>query len=242
MALVEISKGQYIDPEPVESEPECLRMEPDSNAFRNFLLPRVESAHDEACAEVLASVRAGRPFGDAVLDAIESLPASKTKKLRTWVEEARSTRIYAYVEFGGLSRVYYGLMLTAGSARDEVLASEEVGQYELENLAGYWYFSDAAERLGERSTRGTSEFEEQPFVEVSDEEEYDGALEALEIPKDESAWTKPGLYDFRDSPPTFAYSIDEYERESMKDAAERALEDMFNSEEWENVCVTLLEG
>jgi hypothetical protein len=52
----------------------------------------------------------------------------------------------------------------------------------------------------------------------------------LEISKDESAWEKPGLYDFRDSPPTYSYSVDDYERESMKDAAERAIEDMFSSE------------
>lgn len=244
MALLEIGDGQFVDPEPVESESGCIRMEPDSAAFQNYLLPRIEGARgDEACAEVLASMRARRPFGDAVLDAIESLPASKTKKLRTWVEEARSTRVYGYVEFsGGLMHVYYGLMLTAGGPHDEVLSSEQVGSYETNDVAPYWYASDAIKNLGKGAEPDTFAFEEQPFVEVTDEDEYNEALEALGISPDDGKWDKPGLYDFRDSPPTYASSLAEYEREGMKDAAERALEDMFGSDEWENVCMTLLEG
>lgn len=243
MAILEIGDGQFVDPQPVESESGCIRMEPDSSAFQNYLLPRIEGARDdEACAEVLASMHARRPFGDAVLDAIESLPSSKTKKLRTWVEEARSTRVYAYVEFsGGLMHVYYGLMLTAGGPNDEVLSSEQVGSYETTDVAPYWYASDAIKMLGKGAEPDTFAFEEQPFVEVIDEDDYNEALELLAIPREDSGWEKPGLYDFRDSPPTYASSLKEYEREGMKDAAERALEDMFSSEEWESVCVTLLE-
>lgn len=246
MAILEIGDHQFVDPEPVEAEDAgCLRMEPDTAAFQNYLLPRVEqdARRDEACAEVLASVRAGRSFGDAVLDAIESLPASATKNLRTWVEEARSTRVYGYVEFsGGLMHVYYGLMLTAGGPRDEVLSSEQVGSYETSDVAPYWYASDALKNLGRGAEPDTFAFEEQPFVEVDDEDDYNEALELLAIEREDSKWEKPGMYDFRDSPPTYVSSKKEYEREGMKDAAERALQDMFSSDEWENVCVTLLEG
>lgn len=249
MAVVQIDKYQFVDSDPVESESGCMRMEPDSAAFQNYLLPRVEGARDdEACSEVLSSMHAGRSFGDAVLDAIESLPASETKKLRAWVEEARSTRVYAYVEFsGGLMHVYYGLMLTSGGPRDEILSSEQVGTYETNEIANYWYFSDAIKLLGKGAEPDEHAFEEQPFVEVTDEDEYDEAFEFLETSpgphhrRNNRMWKKPGIYDFRDSPPTYVSSKEDYERESMKEAAERALEDMFSGEEWESACVTLLE-
>ena len=38
-------------------------------------------------------MKSGESFADAVLLTIESTSASKTKKLRKWVEEARQTHI-----------------------------------------------------------------------------------------------------------------------------------------------------
>ena len=62
-----------------------------ADAFRDYLLPKLKrsASRDEASAEVLAAMRGGRSLEDAVLDTIESLPASDTRKLRSWLEEAR---------------------------------------------------------------------------------------------------------------------------------------------------------
>lgn len=57
--------------------------------FEEFLAPRLEAVrHKDDAAEVVLELRDGRKLEDAVLDAIESLPASKTRRLRAWVEQA----------------------------------------------------------------------------------------------------------------------------------------------------------
>lgn len=243
MTVLEIRVGEYVDTEPVEAEPGCIRPEPDSAVFQNYLLARMKGAprSDEASTEVLASVRAGRSFGDAVLDTIESLPESKTQKLRTWVQEARATRIYAYVEFYGLYRLSYGLRLTAGGPRDEVLATEQIGSQELENPAPYWEFRDALKEIQTDAARGDFA-SEIPLVEVSDKGEYDEALEAMDIPPRDGAWKRPGLYDFQESPPTYSGTVEDYERESMKYEAEQAFDAYFQDDDaWREVCETLLQ-
>ena len=53
----------------------------------DVLLRRLAKCHAEACKEIEASVKAGRSLGDAVLDAIEALPPSKTRDLRRWLED-----------------------------------------------------------------------------------------------------------------------------------------------------------
>jgi len=60
-------------------------------SFRDYLLPKLKrsASRDEGSAEVLASLKGGRSLEDAVVDTIESLPASATYKLRTWLEEFR---------------------------------------------------------------------------------------------------------------------------------------------------------
>lgn len=50
------------------------------------MLERLADCHAEACEEILAGVKSGRNIGDAVLDAIESLPKSKTRELRQWLQ------------------------------------------------------------------------------------------------------------------------------------------------------------
>jgi len=57
-------------------------------AFRELVLPRVEETpREEASKLVLEGMRSGRHLGDAIQDAIESLPASKTKRLRSWIDQ-----------------------------------------------------------------------------------------------------------------------------------------------------------
>lgn len=241
MALLNPRGNLFVDPEEID-DPKCVRAEQfEEKTFRDYLLSRLESARDAASTEVLASVRGGRSLGDAVLDTIESLPASKTAKLKTWIEEARGTRIYAYVEFHSTSRLSYGLMLTEGSPKDSVVAWEEVGTLEMDNLAPYWGWRQARREIEQKSyLRPHMMFDEEPMVEVSDKEEYDEALVAMNIELSEGAWKKPGLYDFRDSPPTYSGTIEDYEREAMKYEAERTLEYMFDGGNLEDACDALL--
>jgi hypothetical protein len=57
--------------------------------FEEFLAPRLEAVrHKDDAAEVTLELWDGRRLEDAVLDAIESLPAQKTRRLRAWVEQA----------------------------------------------------------------------------------------------------------------------------------------------------------
>jgi hypothetical protein len=128
-------------------------------------------------------------------------------------------------------------MITVGGPRDEILARKKIGWTDSAgSFAQYWDFRDALDSVGEKYV-----FEEDPFVEVSEEDDYNEALEAMEIPLKDGEWVKAGLYDFRDHPPTYSGTVETYERESMKYEAERALEDMFESDEWKTVCVRLLE-
>ena len=54
--------------------------------FEDVMLKRLANCHAEACEDILVSVKSGRNIGDAVLDAIESLPKSKTRELRQWLQ------------------------------------------------------------------------------------------------------------------------------------------------------------
>ncbi len=56
-------------------------------SFEDVMMQRLSKCHTEACDEILASVKAGRSLSDAVTDAIEALPASKTRDLRRWLED-----------------------------------------------------------------------------------------------------------------------------------------------------------
>ena len=56
-------------------------------SFEDVMLERLAECHAEACEEVIASMKSGRSISDAVTDAIEVLPASKTRELRRWLED-----------------------------------------------------------------------------------------------------------------------------------------------------------
>jgi len=249
MTVVEIGRGEYIDTDEVEHEPECVRFEPDQvEAFRGFLLPRLENARDEASREILAGMRSGRSLGDAVSDVLESLSARKTQRLREWLKEASGTRIYAYAHFLGLYRLSYGLVMTTGGPRDRVVATEEIRSYEVENPAPRWEFYDALKELkyavvekGPDSPRLLAIFEESPLVEVSNKDEYDEALAVTGLSPEDGSWEKAGLYDFTNTPPTYSGTVEAYERESMRYEAERVLDYLFQGDEWMDACKTLLE-
>jgi len=232
MAIEEVRKREFVETDPVVEEPECIRLKSDPGpAFRDYLLPRLEataaSPREEASREVLAALRAGRPLGDAVLDVIESLPEHKTERLRAWVEEAKSGHIYAYVQFYSVFRFSYGLIMTTGGPRDRLIATEEIGENEIDNVRPKWDFSDAiraarmmgrAGGLGTRAAKVRGYFEEKPMVEVDNENEYDQVLVAMDISLEDGAWEGPGIYNFHDSPSLNGLAIEGWQPILFSDA------------------------
>lgn len=142
--------------------------------------------------------------------------------------------IYAFAVFRSLEHVRYGLMLTEGGPFDDEIDSETVGSYGMEPLAPYWEFGHALDAIQNGSKWA---FEETPFVEVETEAQFNEALDALGVSEDDdfvTTWEGPGLYDFRDDPPSFGGSVEDYERDDMERAADDAIEFMFQGDEWED--------
>lgn len=249
MAIEEVRKGWYVDPKEFE-DPKCVRAEQfDSKTFHDFMLPRLESARDEASKEVLEGLRRGRSLGDAIFDAIESLPMSKTRRLRDWVELAKGTHIYAYVEFTSGDHLIYGLVRTTGGPKDRILDRKEIGGWEFAG-APYWEFYDAYKAMDATLSRESRHSERQrisflfadnPMVEVREEGDYEDTLKLLDLSPKANGWEGPGLYDFRDSPPSYSGSLLNYTREAMKEAAATAIQDMWDNESWEPACEILVE-
>jgi len=148
--------------------------------------------------------------------------------------------IYAFARFRSLEHVSYGLMRTAGGPADEGIDFEEVGEYGMDPLAPHWEFAHALDTIEKRGDDERYLFEEVPYVEVETEEEYDEALEALGVEEDEEGnWEGPGLYDFRDDPPTFQGSVEKNELEEMSMAADDAIDFMFQGDEWKETYAAL---
>jgi hypothetical protein len=139
-----------------------------------------------------------------------------------------NAHIYAYAQMSSLERVSYGLLRTKGGPKDEEIESMKVGSYGMESLAPFWEFGHALDAIDSEHA-----FEETPFVEVENEEDYDEACEAIGC--SDSQWEKPGLYDFRDDPPTYVGTVEKYEAEEMTEAADEAIDFMFQGDEWEDV-------
>jgi len=152
------------------------------------------------------------------------------------MEDDPAVRIYAYAKFRSLEHVSYGLHRTDGGPEDDEIDSEKVGEYGMEPIAAYHQFNDALREI--RKEKRKWMFDEVSYVEVTSEDDYDEAVDALDpdfIDKgDPTGWEGPGLYDFRDDPPTFQGSVEDYELDEMKDAADQAIEFMFQGEEWED--------
>lgn len=148
--------------------------------------------------------------------------------------------IYAYARFRSLEHVAYGLFRTDGGPEDEEIDSEKVGEYGMEPIATYWDINDALKEIESDRTHG---FEDEPYVEVDSEDSYNEALEALGYDPEDTSWPsdykEPGLYDFRDDPPSYVSSVEDYELESMTDAADQAIEFMFQGDEWEDAYAKL---
>jgi hypothetical protein len=153
-------------------------------------------------------------------------------------EDAPQANIYPYAYFRSLEHVAFGLYRTAGGPHDEEIDSEQVGSYGMEPLNPYWEFGDALAEIDSKYA-----FEEVPYVEVISKEEYIEALEALDAPEeDEDGWEGAGLYDFRDSPPSYMGTVEANELKDMERAADDAFEYMFQDDEWEEAYRKLAEN
>ena len=152
-------------------------------------------------------------------------------------EGAPSANVYPYASFRSLEHVSFGLRLTTGGAKDEEIESVEVGEYSMEPLNPFMEFNDAMDEV-RRGSKYT--FEEVPFVEIENEEQYEEALDALDV--EGHPWEGPGLYDFRDSPPSFAGTVEDSELEALEYAADEAIDFMFQGEEWEKAYSELAEA
>jgi hypothetical protein len=149
--------------------------------------------------------------------------------------------IYAYASFRSLEHVRYGLMRTTGGPFDEEIDSVDVGSYGMEPLAPFWQLGDALDEI-ERGSKYA--FEEVPFVDVESESQFNEALDALGLSRDDdfvTTWEGPGLYDFRDDPPTFQGTAEDYEMDEVEHAADDAIEFMFQGDEWEDAYRQLVE-
>lgn len=142
-----------------------------------------------------------------------------------------SVHIFAYAKFRSLEHVSYGLYRTEGKFDAPEIDSEPVGAYGMEPLAP---FSDLGDVLDDVAKHKTWVFEEVPYVEVTSKSGYDKAVATMGLDPKEGAWEGPGLYDFRDEPPEFRAKVEDYELESMTDAADQAIEFMFQGDEWKD--------
>lgn len=232
--------NEFVDTDEVE-DPACMTLEAGDphDVFRSYILPRIEDSRDEASIEVLTAMRTGRNFSDAVLDTIEGLPESKTRKLRTWVNEARGTHIYPYVRFSYGDHVTYGLMLTTGGPMDKAIARESVGEHYLPNdFAEFWKSLDAIEEIINKFPNHARLFEENPFVEIKKKADYDEAISEMGL--ETNGWRKPGLYDFRDEPPSYYSTVEDFIRVAIRMEAEDVLSSM-DTDDIQDVCKILLD-
>lgn len=174
---------------------------------------------------------------------------------REWSPRGKMPKIYWYVRFRSLERAEYGLALLRSGPRSKWLDHKEVREvmFEPTAIAPYFQFSEGLSELQSGHKYG---FEEVPFVEVENEEDYNLALVAFlenqEGPRDwspevrkkkrikeESNWKGPGLYDFRDMT-RGAKSVEEYEKDSMEYWAKDALDSSYD-DDWEPTLHKLLE-
>ncbi len=169
------------------------------------------------------------------------------KAPKDWFPGLSRFNIYPYVEFSSLERAYYGLAAVKGGPASKWIASAAMGTMEMENPAPLTEFSEALQLLEDERDHL---FEEFPFVEVTNEDDYNRALAViLDVPiqksvKDwspivkaklekESSWMGPGIYDFRDEPPTHHVdTVEAYEIEGLGFEADSILEYMFQGDEW----------
>lgn len=231
--------AMFVAAESVEDQSCVLEAGDPLGTFRDYILPRIEDTRqEEASAEVLAFMKSGESFADAVLFTIESTSASKTKKLRKWVEEARQTHIYAYVRIRDIGRhgyVEYGLMLTKGSPNDAIIAKEPHSEIPIQEISEY---VDSETLQAALRSYGLGFFSRRKYLLEIDEEIRDQFIEEYEIPME---WSGSGIYEFDFQKHTTRYlgSVADLIYKSVKSQARDILNNM-DDDDIKSVCRALL--
>lgn len=166
--------------------------------------------------------------------------------------EERGLTVHGYADVLS-ERVDYGIALMEGGASGKIVDSREVGSTTY--AEHHSITSDLPDALEHLKSASKYHFEEYPLVVLETEDEYRQALQASDLPAfpedwdprkkhKESLWTGPGLYDFRDIPPTKSFgSIEEYEAGNMESRADECLDMMHEDDEiLKGALEELLEG
>jgi|SRR3990172_3903694 len=146
--------------------------------------------------------------------------------------------VFVYIKFPSLERAEYGVYLTDGGAKGNEIASENVEEttYDPTTIAPLTDFNDAVNVLKDGDS-----LEEFPYVEVSDEAQFNKLVEAAGKNRENEQYTGPGVYIISGSAYTKQYeSVDSYQADEMKITAESLVDDIFSSGELEEAANLLL--
>lgn len=174
--------------------------------------------------------------GDGVF--VDDEPVDLERVLpKDWSPALRKISVYWMVELPSMFRTYQMLAIIKGSAKKGKI-QDVVNIYTNEWEESYAPLTDIGEAV-EMYRRDTKHiFEEFPYVNVETEDEYNRAISGrFGGPKDwspkgpESAWVGPGVYDFRDRPPTRSYkSVEDYEMVGMEERAKQVMDTTYDDD------------
>jgi hypothetical protein len=243
--IIEVRKSLFVDPRPIDNEACTRDINDPTSAFAQYMLPRLKASQDEASKEVLALMEDGEGVGEAVALVIQSMPAPKTKKLRTWADEAIGSNVYAYAEIhgprydGDRTIVATGLMLTEGGPRDKILYSSMAHQNRIINHAAYrsdvdldvWihltrgsYAVAPPERKIVVAASSRQDLRKHRMIEFTSKEQYDDVLALTRMSG--SAWKGPGIYDV-DKKLSYVGTVAEYVQTADREAAETEIHSLL---------------
>lgn len=184
----------------------------------------------------------GLPMSEAVLAIQNRRPRALKEKLE-WDPKSKVfidsdpvegfKNMFIYVDFPSLDRAHVGFYLTKSGPKDPEIDSVKVDTtgFDPSNVAPLTDHSEAVKML---KSGDFQPFAEYPYVEVASKEAYDELAGAAGAdPHETWEFDGPGVYDFRDKPPTKSYdSVEEYELQGMQSAADDCIEFVFQSDEW----------
>ena len=179
-----------------------------SKVLKTIGVPTAQLAADEKRLDRVEGLKSGEDHSHRWRHLRHTEPVAAPDGM----DDDPKVRVYAYARFRSLEHVCYGLSRTDGGPEDDEIDSQKVGEYGMEPIATYWDINDALKEIESDRTHG---FEDEPYVEVDSEDSYNEALEALGYDPEDTSWPsdykEPGLYDFRDDPPSYVSSVEDYE-------------------------------
>lgn len=157
---------------------------------------------------------------------------------KEWSPALKGVEMYWMVEFPSPYRTAEVLILTKKGPKGKILEQINVHSSEWEESMAP--LTDTEEAISMYQKDKKYAFEEFPYVDLETEEQYIRAIENERLgPKDWSPkqkkksemWQGPGIYDFRDHPPTRSYkNLDVYETSGMEERARQVLESTYDGD------------